>query len=366
LIERRRAPQSVIDELADALAKAKRPMLWLGGGSRHAADVALQLAELGFGVVTSVNGRGVVPETHPRTLGAFTYHPETEKLYATCDAMLVAGSRLRSNEALSYRLHLPTPLYRIDVVDHHPSYKPEIFVQADTRDTLERLVVALRSHMSVDPKFASDIAKTRRATLEIERASLGQYAELVDAVQDAGGDDFVWVRDVTLGNSIWGNRMLRLSGPRDGVHALGGGIGQGLPMAVGAALAAEGRRVLCMVGDGGLMLNPGEFATAVQEKTDFILLLMNDKGYGVIKNIQNARYGSRNCYVDLHTPDFETYCASLQIPYLRVDDLSTAADRLQKAKKHSGPVVIEFALHNIGLYTTAFAGPAVREEVRSC
>jgi acetolactate synthase-1/2/3 large subunit len=76
-----------------------------------------------------------------------------------------------------------------------------------------------------------------------------------------------------------GNRN-QLSGPRDGIHALGGGIGQGLAMAIGAVLAAEDRRVLCMVGDGGLMLNPGELATAVQEKADFILLLMNDKGYG--------------------------------------------------------------------------------------
>jgi acetolactate synthase-1/2/3 large subunit len=365
-IEIARAPQSAIDELADALAKAKRPMLWLGGGARHASDAALQLAELGFGVITSVNGRGIVPEIHPRTLGAFTYHPETEKLYATCDAMLLVGSRLRSNEALSYRLHLPAPLYRVDVVDHHPSYEPELFVQGDSRDTLERLALALSSRMLVDPKFGSDIAKTRRTILEIERSSLGQYTELVDAVQDAGGVDFVWVRDVTLGNSIWGNRMLRLTGARDGVHALGGGIGQGLPMAVGAALAAEGRQVICMVGDGGLMLNPGEFATAVQEKADFILLLMNDKGYGVIKNIQNARYGSRNCYVDLHTPDFEAFCGSLQIPYLRVDDLSTAADRLKKAQQHTGPVVIEFALHNIGLYSTAFAGPAVREEEQPC
>lgn len=365
-IEITRAPQSAIDELADALVKAQRPMLWLGGGARHAADAALQFAELGFGVISTVNGRGIVPEMHPRTLGAFTYHSETEKLYATCDAMLMVGSRLRSNEALSYRLRLPTPLYRVDVVDHHPSYEAEFFVQGDSRDTLERLALAMGSRMIVDPKFGSDVMKTRRTIHEIERSSLGQYTELVDAVQDAGGDDFVWVRDVTLGNSIWGNRMLRLTGPRDGVHALGGGIGQGLPMAVGAALAAEGRQVICMVGDGGLMLNPGEFATAVQEKADFILLLMNDKGYGVIKNIQNARYGSRNCYVDLHTPDFEAFCNSLQVPYLRVDDLSTTADKLKQARRHSGPVVIEFALDKIGPYSNSFAGPAVREEEQPC
>lgn len=365
-IEVQHAPQSAIDALADALSLAKRPMLWLGGGARHAQQAAMQLAELGFGIVTSVNGRGIVPESYPGTIGAFTYHPESEKLYATCDAMLMVGSRLRSNEALTYRLNLPSPLYRVDVVDHHPSYKPEIFIQGDSRDTLERLAKALRSRMKADPAFPDDVARTKHAIHEIERAALGQYVDLVDAVQSASGEDFVWVRDVTLGNSIWGNRMLELSGPRDGVHALGGGIGQGLPMAIGAALAAEGRRVLCMVGDGGFMLNPGELATAVQEKADFVLLLMNDKGYGVIKNIQNVRYGSRTCYVDLLTPDFAAFCSSMQVPYFRVDHLSTAADSLQQAIRLRGPVVIEFALQSIGLYSTAFAGPAVREEAQPC
>lgn len=360
------ASQSAIDSLADALATAKRPMLWLGGGANRATEAALRLADLGFGIVTTVNGRGIVPETHPRTLGAFTYHAETEKLYSTCDAMLVVGSRLRSNELLSYQLHLPKPLYRVDVVDHPLSYELDALVLGDSNDTLARLAEALGSRLRVDPNFGADIKETRRAILETERALLGQYTELVDAIQDAGGEDFVWVRDVTLGNSIWGNRMLTVAGPRDGVHALGGGIGQGLPMAVGAALAAVDRRVLCMAGDGGLMLNPGELATAVQEKTDFTLLLMNDKGYGVIKNIQNAKYGSRNCYVDLHTPDFAIFCASLQIPYLRVDNLSEAASCLREATRLRGPVVIEFALHNIGLYTNAFAGPAMREEVESC
>lgn len=365
-VEIARAPQFEIDELADRLSRARRPMLWLGGGAGSAAGAALRLAELGFGVVTSVNGRGTVPETHPQTVGAFTYHPETEKLYETCDAMLVVGSRLRSNEVLGYRLRLPSPLYRIDAANHHPSYEPEMFVLGDSKDSLERLALALRGRIAVDPAFAGDIASTRSSILRAERLSLGQYTGLVDDLQSAAGTDFVWVRDVTLGNSIWGNRMLNLSGPRDGVHALGGGIGQGLPMAIGASLAAPGRRVFCMVGDGGLMLNPGEFATAVQEKADFTLLLMNDGGYGVIKNIQNVRYGSRNCYVDLFTPDFETYCASMQIPHMRVEDLSGTAACLQRAKQLTGPVVIEFALNSIGPYTNAFAGPAVREEAMPC
>ena len=72
------------------------------------------------------------------------------------------------------------------------------------------------------------------------RDGLGPYERLVAELQRAAGRDFVWVRDVTVSNSTWGNRSLRICGPRDGVHALGGGIGQGMQMAIGAAL--RGRR----------------------------------------------------------------------------------------------------------------------------
>ncbi len=108
----RAVPVRDIHVLAERLVKAKRPLLWVGGGARHAGEAVRRLAELGFGVVTSVQGRGILPEDHPRSLGAFQL--SYEDLFASCDALLVVGSRLRSNETLGYRLKLPKPLYRID------------------------------------------------------------------------------------------------------------------------------------------------------------------------------------------------------------------------------------------------------------
>ncbi len=144
---------------------------------------------------------------------------------------------------------------------------------------------------------------------------LGPYAELVKALQSAAGRNFNWVRDVTVSNSTWGNRELRIFEPSAGVHATGGGIGQGMPMAIGAAIGAaetaSGRKTFCLAGDGGFILNLGELATAVQEQADMVIVLMNDKGYGVIKNIQDAQYGGRRCYADLHTPDYALLCKSL-------------------------------------------------------
>ena len=104
-----------IEELASMLEKAKRPLLWIGGGARHAQAEVQKLAGMGFGVVTSIQGRGVVPEGDDCSLGAYNLYPNIEEFYQTCDAMLVVGSRLRGNETLKYKLKLPSPLYQVDV-----------------------------------------------------------------------------------------------------------------------------------------------------------------------------------------------------------------------------------------------------------
>ena len=82
-------------------------------------------------------------------------------------------------------------------------------------------------------------------------------------------------------------------------------------MAIGAALAAVGRKTVALVGDGGLQLNVGELVTPVQEKADVLIVLMNDRGYGVIRNIQDEKYGGRHYLADLHTPDFQAFAASI-------------------------------------------------------
>lgn len=352
-----------LDALADRLAHAKRPLLWLGGGARHAGAAVRRLLELGFGIVTSVQGRGIIPEDDPRSLGAFNLHEPVERFYATCDAMLVVGSRLRGNETLTYRLKLPRPLYRIDVDPQRQGgcYTDEYFVSGDSAAALAGLADRLAGRMKPDPTFARDLAAARNAAEKLVRDGLGPYATLVSELQRAAGDDFVWVRDVTLSNSTWGNRSLRIAGPRDGVHALGGGIGQGIQMAVGAALAAGGRKTVCLVGDGGLQVNIGELATLVQEQADVVVILMNDRGYGVIRNIQDAHYGGRRYYADLHTPDFGQLAQSIGLAHHRLEDLSALEGTLREAMAQSGPVMIEIDMVAVGPFARAFSGPPVRK-----
>jgi acetolactate synthase-1/2/3 large subunit len=352
-----------LDALAERLARAKRPLLWLGGGARHAGDAVKRLIDLGFGVVTSVQGRGIVPEDHPMSLGAFNLFESVEKFYGTCDAMLVVGSRLRGNETLKYKLKLPRPLYRIDADPESQGrcYSDDFFVAGDSAVALNALADRLQGRMKPDPAFGRDLAATREAAEKLVRDGLGPYERLVAELQRAAGRDFVWVRDVTVSNSTWGNRSLRIAGPRDGVHALGGGIGQGVQMAIGAALAAGDRKTLCLVGDGGLQVNIGELATLVQEKANVLVLLMNDRGYGVIRNIQDAQYGGRRYYADLHTPDFERLAQSIALPFHRVRDLGQVGATLRDALAQQGPVAVEIDMTAIGPFAQAFSGPPVKK-----
>ena len=149
-------------------------------------------------------------------------------------------------------------------------------------------------------------------------------------------------------------------GPRRGVHALGGGIGQGVQMAVGARLRrAAARRVPRR--RRRRMVNLGELGPLMQDKADVVIVLMNDHGYGVIRNIQDAYYGGRRHYADLHTPDFGALAAALGLPHHPVRDLGAVRETLRKAVAMQGPAIVEIDMPSIGGFAKQFAGPPVRK-----
>ena len=220
--------------------------------------------------------------------------------------------------------------------------------------------------MQTDPALHDDLKRARQAASANLLDGLGPYRQLVDTLQARIGRHFNWVRDVTVSNSTWGNRQLQLFSPSAGVHALGGGIGQGLAMGIGAAIAAtehdSARKTIALAGDGGFILNLGELATAVQEQANMLIILMNDQGYGVIKNIQDDIYGSRHCYVELHTPEFAHFCASLQARHFLLDSPARTAEVLGQALAAKGPVVVEVDMKAWGPFAAKFAGPILKKE----
>ena len=359
---------AAIDALADTLAKARRPLLWLGGGARHAGAAVQRLKALGFGIVSTGQGRGIVPEDDPASLGAYNIQKPVEAFYQRCDAMLAVGTRLRSNETLKYELKLPRPLLRVDVdaAQQGRCYADDGFVCGDAALVLNGLADRLEQRgYRADPELLTDLRRAHDDAVATLRDGLGPYSVLVQQLQKVVGRNFNWVRDVTVSNSTWGNRELRFFEPNAGVHATGGGIGMGMPMAIGAAVGAaatqSGRKTLGLAGDGGFILNLGELATLVQEECDCLIVLMNDQRYGVIQNIQDASYGGRRCYVELHTPDYAQLCASIKLPHTRVQNLDALPAQLEAAWAQKGPFLLEIDMRAIGSFKATFSGPPVNQ-----
>jgi acetolactate synthase-1/2/3 large subunit len=349
-----------IQALVELVSSARRPLLWLGGGAVGASGQASRLADLGFGIVTSVQGRGTLDERHPRSLGSFTATNATEALYRQSDLMIVAGSHLRSNETRTYALSLPERLVRIDVdpAARERSYRADLFIQEDCQAVLNQLADALDDACPIDPDWTEAIAETKRANQAKLRRDMGAYAGMLDAIDATLPPDALWVRDITLSNSIWGNRAPLIDRPGRLAHAVGGGIGQGLAHAIGAGRATD-QPVLALIGDGGFMLNPGELATAVDCGVDLTILLMNDQGYGVIRNIQDAAYDGRRAYSDLRTPGFADLARAFGCTYGHIDDIDTVQDALSDRFTEGGVGILEIDMTAIGSFGITFAGPQV-------
>ncbi len=352
-----RAAEAAIAALAAKTRAARRPMLWLGGGARGAGRAVARLAARGIGIVTSTQGRGTFPEDRPGSLGAFNMTPEAAALYQSCDLMIVAGSRLRGNETRNNALPLP-PLAQIDAdaAQLGRNYAVALAVQGDAADALDRLDAALGDYVA-DPALAHDVTIARAKSEGRLRGTLGPYQVIADVlarVVPEGGHAFV--RDVTISNSTFGNRYVPLTQPHLGVHALGGGIGQGIAMGIGAALASDAKAI-ALLGDGGAQLGLAELATAVEERAPLVYVLMNDRAYGVIQNIQDAQYDGRRNHSALLTPDFGTVCAAIGLAHQSVGDVAAFETALAAAIAAEGPAMVEVDMTAIGPFAEAFAGP---------
>lgn len=352
---------AALDALAEMLIAAKRPMLWCGCGAKRGGAGVKRLAEMGIGVVTSWNGRGVLPEDHPMTLGGMngTGTPQVEAFYATCDLMIVAGSRLRGHETRDMDMTLPARRAQIDIdpAANGRTYGSTLFVHADAALTLKLLADRVQGKLKLDPKFADEVKALKRETAAAYIEGLGPYKTFSEQLRAVMPRDAIFARDITLSNSTWGNRVFPLYDTQSGVHAVGAAIGAGMQHGIGAAVGANGRKTVCMCGDGGFFLNLAELWTAVQEKVDIVFVVMNDKGYGVIKHIQDAMYGGRHFFGDLRSPDLEALCRSSGMPYERVSKGDQFGAAVGRMLAKAGPTLVEVDMNAIGAFPRYFQPP---------
>ncbi|MGD7003423.1 thiamine pyrophosphate-binding protein [Corynebacterium halotolerans] len=352
------------EELAAALEqlkKAQRPLIWAGGGAARNPEnreLLTQLCELWpVGVITSNSGRGCLPEDHPRVIGNYGATPTGRALLGEADCLLTLGTHFRSNETGDYSVAMPANHVQ---VDQDPAAVGRVYpVSAGVTGDITAFLNYLLTHaaeLGGDPDWASASTAAREKARRVQREGLGDHEEFADAIAEVFPAGSPIARDVTIASSSWGNRLLPIHRPESNIFPRGGGIGQGLGMALGAALADPDVPTLAIVGDGGLAVHFGELLTLAQENPWLVLLVFNDGGYGVLRNMQHGQ-DKPGSAVDLHTPEFAGLAGALGLAYSRIDDRASVRPVLADAVAARQAILVEVDLAAYGDMNQAFTPP---------
>ncbi len=347
----RRPPCDVrlIAEAGQRLARATRPLIVSGGGAvaSEAGSELLAVAQrLRAPVITTVMGRGILPETDPLWLGVLPNKRATQAALESADVVLAVGCRFahRSTKGLLLNLSFSATQQLIHL-DLDPSvigklFPPALGIVGDAKDGLGALAAALGPGPGHSEWDWSWIAKQREArspryTAETDR--------LIRILRDALPPEAVVVNDQT-GINYWMEWYFPVLRPRTFLYPVGSAtLGYALPAAIGAKVVHPDRPVVAVAGDGGFLFSVNELATAVKYRLPVVFLVLNDQRYGAIKWLQEAIFG-RWGEADLTNPDFPALAHAFGAQGHRVEALDDLPQALGKALETPGPTLLELPM----------------------
>jgi acetolactate synthase I/II/III large subunit len=353
-------------ELGPAIERmlaARRPVIWVGSGamfSDSSPEVTALMELLDAAVITTQSGRGIVPETDSRCIGHFASFPTVKDFVAKSDLLISIGVRFRGNETSNWSINTPAEHIGIDADAKaiNRNFPHSLGLVGDAKTLLGRLLSILRAKQpKPKPAYREEVSELHRALRYEVRETMGPWEGILDAILEFIPDDAILVRDVTVPATTWGSRLIVRRHPRTTLHASGGGIGQALPMAIGAQIGAPSKCVVALCGDGGLLVNIGELAAARQENAPIVVVLFDDQGYGVLRNIQNAHFEGRRIGVDLQSPDFMAIARAFGFEAERIKSAGEFRGTFSGAVKAREPWLIVVDSNAIGPMKKIFAGP---------
>lgn len=301
------------------LDAAERPLLWVGGGARDAADAVTALAErLAAPVLTTYGAAGVLPPGHPCAVGLPPHVEPAGRLWDEADVVLAIGSDLDGVQTQNFAQPQPETLIAISL-EAPVNYRVDVWLQGDAGDVCRALTAGLGEHGVLDP-LAERLAEARSHACEALDATALRF---LDAIKFAVPGDGVLVVDMCI-PGYWLAGFHTPAAVRRLQVPLGWGtLGYAFPAALGAALAGVDGPVVSISGDGGFLFACGELATMAQERVPLTAVVVDDGGYGMLRYDQ-VRAGDEAYGVDLHTPDFAALAASFGVRAETVDGLDDA------------------------------------------
>jgi acetolactate synthase-1/2/3 large subunit len=297
------ADATSVREAAKLLRNAARPVILAGGGSiRAGADLA-ELAELlQAPVVTTLNGKGTVAESHALSLGSDIRLPAAQDLCNGSDVLLIIGSKVGESEMWGGKLAPAGKVVRVDILasQRNKNVASDVALIGDAAVVVPQLAAEL-GLLNRPMTDVSAVRTTLRAQARALSPDLSRIAEVAATVLPSntivGGDS----SQITyLGTASFIPQDLPHSFLYTPAYAT---LGYGLPASIGAKIAAPDRPVVCILGDGALMFAVQELITAVEQRLDLVVVCVDNGGYAEIRANEEDR-DIEPVGVDLFQPDW--------------------------------------------------------------
>jgi acetolactate synthase-1/2/3 large subunit len=307
---------------AELLGAAERPVVWAGGGvERSGAWSELRaLAErLRAPVATTYMGKGAFPAGHPLAAGSACDDAAFQELLAGADVVLCVGTELGAETTGQYELGFSGRLIHIDAAPQRIGATfPALPVVGDAAAALAALT-PLVPERDADGRAEERVAALR-ARIAAGLDSQGREVErgILRDIAAAAGPEAVIAWDMTI-MAYWAAAHLPVERPRTFLYPLGSGtLGYAWPAALGAQAARPDGRTLAVTGDGGILYALQELASARQHGLAAKLLVVDDRGYGILREYQRDAFGPTHA-VDLVQPDFDAVCGAFGVPARSTD-----------------------------------------------
>jgi acetolactate synthase I/II/III large subunit len=331
-----------VEEAVRVIAAAERPVLWAGGGvSRSGAwpELAALAERVQAPVATSYMGKGTFPEDHALAAGSAADEVAFKELVETADVLVCIGTELGAETTGQYSLRPGGQIVQIDAAaERIGATYPALGLVGDAKAVLGAILERLPTR---EPDGQAERA-AREVRDRIDRGLDEQGRELerglLATIREALPRDAVHAWDMTI-LAYWAGAHFPALSPRRFLYPLGSGtLGYAWPAALGAKAALPDTQVLAVAGDGGFLYNVAELASARQNRLGAKLLLVDDGGYGILREYQQDSFGGTFA-VDLVQPDFVALAEAFAVP-VRGATPETLGEHLAWALAEEGPAVV--------------------------
>jgi acetolactate synthase-1/2/3 large subunit len=348
--------QKQIRIAAKALANARRPIIYAGGGV-IASDAAAELTELAtadrFPVTTTVMGLGAFPSPHEQWLGMLGMHGTRAANYAMDEADLICAIGARFDDRVTGKLSEFAPRAKFIHIDVDPAeisknVPAHIPIVGDARNILPRLTAEYRAVAGEPGRLEEWWSRIRvwqeRHPLRYEDSKDSEIKPqyMIQALYEATGGDAIVTSDVGQ-HQMWAAQYYHFAKPRRWINSGGlGTMGFGLPAAMGAKVGCPDETVVCIAGDGSVQMNMQELATCAQEGIAIKVFIMNNGYLGMVRQWQELFWDKRYSQVDMgQWPDFVKLAEAYGGTGLRFEDKNTLVSDMKEAIAVDGPVLVD-------------------------